>query len=209
MTRILLADDHAIVRKGLKETLEDISSFKVRAEAGTGDEVLKRLREGKTDLVIMDISMPGRSGLEILAEIKCHWPRTAVLIYTMHPEVELAVRALKSGAAGYLTKETPLSELIEAVKKVADGGRYIAASIGAKFATQLADGSSSHHQRLSERELCVMKLIAEGKSLKQIAQQLSLNAKTISTYRARIFEKMDFRSNADLTRHVLKHSDMN
>src|SRR6266536_1052870 len=205
MTRILLADDHAVVRKGVKETLEEIPGIVVRGEADNGEEALKRLAKEQADLVIMDISMPGRSGLEVLAEIKRRWPRIAVLIYTMHPEVELAAEAFKKGAAGYLTKETPLAELVHAVKKIVADGKFVPPATGAKLASHLAAGEHPPHQTLSEREFQILRLIAGGKSLKEIAQKLALNAKTISTYRTRLLEKMRLRTNADLTRYVVEH----
>jgi len=137
MTRILLADDHAVVRKGIKETLEEIPGVAIRGEASNGGEVLKRLAKEPVEILVMDISMPGRSGLEIISEIKRRWPRVAVLIYTMHPEVELAVRAFKAGASGYLTKEAPLSELGQAVKKIMSGSRYVNATFGEKMAIRV------------------------------------------------------------------------
>ncbi len=205
MTRILLADDHAVVRKGIKETLEEITGLVVKAEAGDADEILKKMAKERVDLLIMDISMPGRTGLEILAEIKRRWPRVPVLIYTMHSHVGFAVRAFKAGVAGYLTKEAPLAELAVAINKIMTGGRYVPTALGVKLAGHFATGGESPHQSLSERELLVMKLIAAGKSLKEIAQKLSLSANTISTYRTRILKKVHLRTDAALIRYVVEH----
>jgi DNA-binding NarL/FixJ family response regulator len=205
MTRILLADDHAIVRNGIRKSLEDIPGLKVSAEVGASDELLQQLNTEQFDLLIMDISMPGRSGLDVLPEIKRRWPKLPVLIYTMHTEEELMARAFKAGVAGYLTKDRPLREFLEAVKEVISEGRYVSKLVGAKLATHLACGEKPAHEHLSPREFEVLTLLAVGRSLKEIAGELSLNTKTISTYRTRVLEKMHLRTNADLTRYAVEN----
>jgi DNA-binding NarL/FixJ family response regulator len=203
MTRILLADDHAIVRNGIRKTLEDTPGLTVSAEAGAVDEVLEQLNKAEVDLLIMDISMPGRSGLDVVPEIKRRWSKLAILIYTMHSEEELMTRAFRAGVAGYITKDRPLREFVEAVKEVINEGRYVSKLVGAKLAHHLACGEKPSHTNLSSRELEVMLLLAIGKSLKQIADALSLNTKTVSTYRTRVLEKMHLETNADLTRYAV------
>jgi two-component system, NarL family, invasion response regulator UvrY len=203
--RILLADDHPVVRKGLRETLEEVPGMKVAGQAATGAEALQKILKEKFDVVIMDISLPGRSGLEILEEIKKRRPNIAVLIFTLHGEAEFAVRAIRAGAAGYLTKERPLSEVVEAVKVLKLGEKYLSPTVAKQLAQDLESGGKRPHQRLSNREYQVMLLIASGKSLKQIARQLSLSAKTVTTYRTRILEKLDLNTNASLFQYVLTH----
>lgn len=202
--KIALADDHAAVRKGLKQTLEESHELHVCIEASDGRELLKRLAKEKVSLLIMDISMPGLSGLDVLGEVKRRWSHIKVVIYTMHPDVELAVRALKAGALGYLTKDAPLEEMITAVKQVRSGERYVSSALAAKLVGHVAEGEGNSERYLSEREVSVMRMIAQGMSLKEIAATLSISAKTVSTYRTRILEKMKLRTNADLIRHVSK-----
>ena len=170
MIRILIADDHAAVRKGLKETIEDTPGFTVVAQAGTGDQVLQKILKQRFDVIIMDISMPGRSGLETLEAIRKVCPDAAVLIYTMHSEDEFALRALKAGAAGFLTKDNPLDEVVGALKSVTAGNKYFSPSVAQQLARIVASDSGKRpHERLSNREYEIMLLIALRKSLKQAA----------------------------------------
>jgi two-component system invasion response regulator UvrY len=204
MKRILMADDHAIVRKGLQETLEDELGDLAFGQAANSREVLDQVWNEKWDLVILDINMEGRSGLDVLDEIRKAKPKLPVLILSMYPVSEFAVRALKLGAAGYVNKQTAPEELITAVKKVLEGGRYISAALADRLAADLQrDSDRPVHTTLSNRELQVMRMIAEGKSLKEIAAELSISVKTVGTYHTRLLEKMGAKSDVELTRYAL------
>jgi two-component system invasion response regulator UvrY len=206
MIRILIADDHALFREGLKQILGKHKEFRVIDEAGSGTEALEKIFKVRYDLVILDISMPGRSGLDILAEIRREEPDLPVLILSMHPEDQYAVRVLRAGAAGYLTKESAASELITAIHKVASGGRYISASVAERLADAVkTDQPDVPHLLLSNREYQVMRMLASGRTLKEIAEDLFLSEKTITTYRARILEKMKLRNNVDLSHYAIEH----
>ncbi len=206
VTRVLIADDHAVVRRGLKEIIAETPDMVVAGEAASGEEVLERLKEGEYDLLVLDITMPGRNGLDILKELKTEWPDLPVLILSIHPEEQYAVRALKSGASGYLTKESAPEELITALRKVSEGRKYISASLAERLLrTSAADQKKPLHERLSNREYQVMCLIASGKTVKEIAEELSLSVKTISTYRNRILEKMNMKNNAEIIHYALKY----
>jgi len=197
--RILIADDHAIVRAGLRQLLSECPDVATTAEATNGHEVLKKIREENWDVVLLDISMPGRSGLEILKQIKSEQPKLAVLILSIHAEGQYALRALKAGAAGYLTKGCIPEQLIAAIAKVARGGKYISPTLAEKLANALDPGVSEvPHEALSNRELQVFQLLAAGKQVSQIGKELSLSTKTISTHRAKILKKMNMKSNAEL-----------
>jgi DNA-binding NarL/FixJ family response regulator len=203
--RVLIADDHAVVRRGLKETVLEAFSKVTFGEAKTGQETLELVRRHDWDLVILDISMPGRSGLDILAELKKFRPRLPVLFLSMHPEEQYARRALKSGAAGYLTKESVADELKSAVKRVLGGGRYVSQTLAEKLAFDLREhGELPIHELLSDREFQVLRMIAEGKTIKGIAEELCLSVKTVSTYRARILEKTGMKTTAQLIRYALQ-----
>jgi two-component system invasion response regulator UvrY len=203
--RILLTDDHAVVRQGLKLILADHFRNAVFGEAPNAGEAINRVSKEKWDVVVLDITMPGRSGGEVLREIKRLRPKLPVLVLSMHPEDQFAVRMLKSGAAGYLTKESAGDELVGAIKKVTTGGRYISASLAERLASYLdIDVQKAPHERLSDREFLILRMIASGKQVSQIARELSLSVKTISTYRARILEKMDMKNNAELTRYAVE-----
>jgi DNA-binding NarL/FixJ family response regulator len=206
MLRILVVDDHPFFRRGVKDILvEGFGSVKV-GEAGSADEMLATVRQRKWDAVIMDISMPGRSGPETLKEVKRECPRLPVLVLSMHPEEQYAVRMIKAGANGYLTKASAPEELVQAIKKVLSGGYYISPAFGEKLATLVKnDADKAPHERLSDRELQVLCLIASGKTIGEIAEGLHLSVTTISTYRARILEKMTMKNNAELTRYALHH----
>jgi len=205
MIKILIADDHAIVREGLKQIVAETSDMAVADEASTGHEVLDRVRDNDYDVVVLDISMPGGDGLNILKQIKRERPKLSVLVLSMHPEKQYAVRVLKAGAAGYLTKESAPDELITAIKRVATGRKYVSSSLAEKLAFDLEhDTMQPLHEILSDREYQVMCMIAGGKRAKEIAEELCLSIKTISTYRSRILEKMDMKHNAELTHYAIK-----
>ena len=203
--KILLTDDHALVRQGLRLILADHFKKATFGEARNAQEALNRVWNEKWDVVVLDITMPGRSGLEVLKEIKRSKPKLPVLVVSMHPEDQFAVRILKAGASGYLTKESAGEELVGAINKVTGGGRYISPSLAERMASYLAiDVQKAPHERLSDREFLVLRMIASGKQVSQIAKELSLSVATVSTYRARILEKMDMRNNAELTHYAIQ-----
>ena len=202
--RILIVDDHPIVRQGLRQTLTDAAEIGEIAEAGTPQEALDLVRLGKWDAVILDIGLPGRGGLEVLKDIKREVPKLPVLILSMHAEDQYAVRTVRAGAAGYLTKGAATENLIEAVRKVAAGGRYISPEVADRLANELTvDADRPLHASLSDREFDVLRSIASGHTVGDIADRLSLSVKTVSTYRAHILEKMHLKNNAELMHYVL------
>src|SRR2546426_5059348 len=204
--RILLADDHAVVRHGLQQILAEDFKKAVFGEARNAQEALDLVWKDNWDVVVLDITMPGRSGLEVLREIKKSRPKLPVLVLSMHPENQFAVRVLKRGASGYMTKESAPDELVGAIKKVLEGGRYVSPSLAEKLATYLSsDQQKPPQELLSDREFQVLRLIASGKIVSEIARELSLSVKTISTYRTRILEKMGLRNNAELMHYAMQH----
>lgn len=206
MIRILVADDHAVVREGVKQILAGLDDMAVEDEASNGPETLEKVNQGNCDVVLLDISMPGRSGLEILEDILSLKPRLPVLILSMHPEEQYAVRALRAGASGYLTKASAPHELIGAIRKVSRGGKYLTLSLAEKLATELdSKGDKPRHEKLSNREFQVMLMLASGKSVGEIASELCLSVKTVSTYRTRIMEKMSMKRNAELTFYAMNN----
>jgi len=206
MIKILIADDHAIVRKGLKQIIAETTDMVVADEACDGQEVLGKLRKDSFDMVLLDIAMPGKTGLDILRELKAENPKLPVLVLSMYPEEQYAVRVLKAGASGYLTKESAPDELIAAIRKVSLGKRYVTPSLAEKLAFNLqVDADKPLHENLSDREYQVMCMIASGKTVGEIAEKLSLSAKTISTYRARILEKMKMKNNAEITHYAIQN----
>lgn len=206
MIRIFIADDHAVVREGLKHILSEMPDVLVAGEAGNGQEVLEKVGRKDYDLILLDIAMPGRDGLEILKDLKLQKPKLPVLILSMFPEEQYALRALKSGASGYLTKDSIPDELIKAVRKVLKGGKYVSSSFSEKLLFSFDnDVEKPIHETLSDREYQVLRMIGSGKTLHGIADELSLSVKTISTYRSRILEKMGMKNNAELTHYVIKH----
>lgn len=206
MTNILIADDHSVVRRGIKQILTDEPDMRVTGEASNSEELLKMLGSDSWDLLILDITMPGKSGLDALIDIKQLTPELKILILSMHPEEEIALRALKSGADGYLNKESVPGELIRAIKKVLSGGKYISSTLAeAIIFSNHSEANKEPHEELSEREFQVLCLIASGLSLTEIAEKFSLSVKTISTYRSRILEKMEMKSNVELTHYAIKH----
>jgi DNA-binding NarL/FixJ family response regulator len=205
MIKVLIADDHPVVRLGLRKLLSDTKDLTVADEAQTGQEVLKKVARNDLDVVLLDISMPGRNGLDILSALKRKKPKLPVLVLSIYPEDQYAVRVLKSGGAGYLTKEAATEELIGAIRKVAQGRKYISATLAEKLAAELEfdTGEKPPHEALSDREYQILCLLASGKRLKDMAAELDLSIKTISTYRTRILEKMRMRNNAELIRYAL------
>jgi two-component system invasion response regulator UvrY len=204
--KILIADDHAVVRQGLKQILADEYRRATFGEASNAQEAIDRVDADNWDVVILDVTMPGRSGLEALREIRKTKPRLPILVLSMHPEDQFAMRVLKCGASGYMTKESAPGELVGAVKKVITGGRYVSPGLAEKMAAHLnTDFQVTPHERLSNREFLVLRLIASGKTVSQIADELSLSVKTISTYRTRILEKMVMQSNAELTHYAIQN----
>jgi two-component system invasion response regulator UvrY len=204
--KILLVDDHAVVRRGLRHILADELRRAEFGEARNAQEAINRVWKEKWDIVVLDITMPGRSGLEVLREIKRSKPKLPVLVLSMHPEDQFAVRILKSGASGYMTKESAPEELVGAIQKIVSGGRYVSPSLAEKMAMYLTeDIKTPPHERLSDREFQVMRLIASGKTVREIAEENFLSVKTVRTYRQRILEKMGLHRNAELTRYAIEH----
>ena len=205
MYRVLLVDDHEVVRKGIRAILEDRCSPIVIAEAGTGETALQKLEE-VFDAVILDLSMPGRSGIDLLAEIKHRHAKLPVLILSLHGEEQFAVRALRAGAAGYLTKAAAPDQLVTAFEKIVRGGRYISETLAERLAANAGgDTTEAPHDRLSNREFEVMRGIASGESVGEIASRMHLSVKTVSTYRTRLLEKMGMETNSELTRYALQN----
>lgn len=205
MIRILIADDHALVREGLKKIVEGDAQMKMVGEARNGEEMLRLVRKTPCDLAVMDISMPGRNGLDLLRALKAERPNLPLLVLTVHPEDQYAVRVLKMGAAGYLTKESAPAELIRAIRKIAGGGRYVSESLAERLACDLgADTGRPPHERLSDREYQVVRLMASGKAMKEIAGELSLSIKTVSMYRGRALSKLGLKNNAELIRYAVE-----
>ncbi len=208
MAKVLITDDHAVVREGVKQILAGEPDFESFGEAKDAEETLKCLREENWDVLILDITLPGDNGLNVLREVKHLRPNLPVLILSMHPEDQFAVRALKLGGAGYVTKDSVPKELAKAVRKVLAGGKYVSSSLAEKLAINLeleADTEKPLHHQLSRREYQVLCLIASGKTLKGIAENMYLSVKTISTYRARILQKMNLQSNAEIIRYCMKN----
>lgn len=204
MIRILIADDHPIVRRGLKQILAEEPDFSVVGEAQDGAGVRAALLEQPCDVLVLDINMPGSSGLEMLQEITESQPDLPVLIMSIHPEEQFGVRALRAGAAGYLTKETAPEELVNAIRKVHGGGKYVSPSLSEKLVSAIqTDSDRPPHELLSNREYEILCLLASGRTVSQIAEQLILSVKTVSTYRTRILEKMNLHTNAELIHYAL------
>ena len=205
MIRVLIADDHPLVREGLKRILEAYPDIVVTGEAGSGQELLKKARENDYDVALLDISMPGRNGLDVLKQLKNIKPDLHILVLSIFPEELYGVRAIKAGASGYLTKKSSPEKLITAIKKVAKGEKYINHSLSEKLASYIkTDAKKSLHENLSDREYQVMCMIASGKTVKEIAEELSLAVSTVSTHRAHILEKMNMKNNAELTYYAIK-----
>jgi two-component system, NarL family, invasion response regulator UvrY len=206
MLKLLIVDDHEVVRRGVKTIFDEESGTMVFGEASTAPEALRRISEQDWDIVILDLGLPGRSGLDLLRELKHLRPRLPVLILSMHSEEQYARRALKAGASGYITKDSPRTELVRAVKRVVEGGKYVSATLAEQLAVDLQSGTDRPpHEKLSDREFEILCLIASGKTVGEIADMVSLSDKTISTYRARVLEKMNMKTNAELTHYAISN----
>lgn len=207
MISIIIADDHPIIREGIKKILETTHGMRVDKEVNSGEELIEHLLHNDYDVLLLDISLPGRSGIDLIHDIKRMAPSMAILILSMHEEKQYAVRSLKEGANGYITKDKAPTELISAIHKVSNGGKYISSELAEQIAFRIADhGVSAPHERLSSREFQVLILIAKGRTIGDIAHTLSLSVSTISTYHHRIFEKLEISSNAELIQYAIKHN---
>jgi len=204
--KILIVDDHAVIYQGLKRILDDEFEGATFGEARHSQEALDLVSRERWDLVILDVDLPGRGGLDVLKQMRAEHPRLPVLMFSMHSEEQFAVRALKAGASGYVAKDSASERLVEAIRKVIRGGRYVSAALAEKLAADLSrDVSPVSHEILSDREFEVMRMIAEGKTTTAIADLLSLSVKTVSTYRARILEKLQLETTSQLIRYVIDH----
>ncbi len=206
MIRIVIADDHAIVREGLKRIVAEASDMVVTGEAADGAEVMQRVREQEFDLLVLDLSMPGRSGMELIKLVHSERPRLRILVLSMHQELQYAVRAIKSGASGYLTKESAPAQLEQAIRKIAGGGAYVSAEVAEQLALGAMPGSEGPpHENLSDREFEVFRMLAAGVSVTDIAARLKLSVKTVSTHKANLMQKMGLRNTSELIRYAIKH----
>lgn len=208
MIRVLIVDDHPIIRRGLRDILSESSEFEVIGEAASAAEALAAVRRDTPAIVLMDITMPGRTGLEALADMKAEFPNLPVLMLSIHPEEHYAVRALKAGASGYLTKESAPEELIDAIHKAVAGGKYVTASLAERLAQEVgtpAGAPGLPHERLSNREFDVLVALGRGQTVSQIADDMSLSVKTVSTYRTRILEKLNLKTTAEVIKYALEH----
>lgn len=205
MIKVVVVDDHAVVREGLKRIISENPGMAVTGEAADGHEALNVIKSGPCDVVLLDITMPYKSGLDVLKELHAESPRLPVLVLSMHAEDQYAVRVLRAGAAGYLTKESAPAKLVQAIRKVVRGGRYVSPSLAEKLVYDLnSNADRPVHEVLSDREYQVMCMIGSGKTVTHIAEELALSVKTISTYRVRILEKLNMKNNAELTRYAIK-----
>ncbi len=206
MIRALITDDHAVIRRGLKELLTDSQRIEVTGEASNAREAMQQIRTGTWDVMILDINLPDRNGLDLLKDLKAEKPDLPILILTVCPEDQFAVRALRSGAAGYLTKASAPAQLVDAVEKVANGGRYVSPAVAERLAVLVGgEHDGLPHETLSEREYQVTRMLASGKTVSQIAEEMRLSVKTISTYRSRVLDKMGMRTNAELTYYAVRN----
>ena len=201
--KIIIADDHPLFRRGLKHALEETPDIEVIGEASNGDSLLSMIKSDNLDMVLLDISMPGKSGLDLLKQLKSEYPKLPILILSVYPEEQYAVRFIKAGASGYLTKESAAEKLAEAIRKIAAGGKYASTAIIEKLAFDFSDSNKPLHETLSDREYQVFGMISIGKSLTEIGVDLSLSVKTISTHRTRILEKMKMKKNAELIHYAI------
>jgi two-component system, NarL family, invasion response regulator UvrY len=206
MIRVLIADDHAIVRRGLKQIVEESGEMHVVAEADCGADALRKIRTIPCDVVLLDISMPGMNGIDVLKQVHAENPRLPILIISIYPEDQYAVRLIKAGAAGYLTKESATQEVVKAIHRLASGRRYINPMVAEILANELGQANEKlPHQTLSDREYQILLLLASAQTVSEIAESLALSVKTVSTYRTRILEKMQLRNNAELMRYAVDH----
>lgn len=206
MIRILIADDHAIVREGLKRIVSSVDDMEVTGEAADGTEVMQRVRELSFDVLMLDLSMPGRSGMELIKMVHAEKPKLRILVLSMHQELQYAVRAIKSGASGYLTKESAPSLLEQAIRKLAGGGAFISAEVAEQLALgAMPGGEGLPHENLSNREFEVLRLLVSGVSVTDIAERLKLSVKTVSSHKANLMQKMGLQNQSELIRYALKH----
>ncbi len=206
MIRIVVADDHTIVREGLKQLLAAAGDLEVVGEAQDGFEVIKRVREAEFDLLLLDMSMPGKSGIELIKQVRAEKPKLRILVLSMHEEHQYAVRAIRAGASGYLTKESASRQLVEAIRKVAGGGAFISSAVAEQLALgAMPDAQGPLHASLSDREFQVFRMLAEGKSVSDIAERLNLSVKTVSTHKANILQKLNMTTAGELIRYAIAH----
>jgi len=205
MIKVIIVDDHPVVRRGLKQILHEEPDIKVVGEAGSAPEALKVIRTIDCDAVVLDISLPGASGVEILKQLKYEYRQLPVLILSVHPEELYAVRVMEAGASGYLTKESAPEELVKAIRKIISGGKYISSSLAERLIMDIDASGKPRHKKLSDREFEIMRMIARGKAIKKIAEELYLSEKTVSTYRTRLLEKMKMTTNAEIISYALKN----
>ena len=205
MIKILIADDHPLVREGLKKILRDERDMRVVCEASNGQEVMRFVGKEDLSVLVLDITMPGLGGLDVLKYVKKKNPKLPILMLSMHPQERFALRALKMGAAGYLSKESVPLELVKAIRKVVSGGKYVTPSLAEELASGVASGNRPRHESLSDREFEIMCLIASGKTVREIAEELYLSANTVNTYRLRLLEKMNMKSNAELIHYAVRN----
>ena len=205
MIKILIADDHPVVREGFKQIISKASDMKVTGEALSGFEVLQKINEQEFDVLVLDLSMPGKSGLEVLKDLKNIKPQLPVLILSMHPEEQVALRTFKSGANGYLNKESAPGELVNAIRKIYSGGKYVSSAFAEKILDSLDNPDKAPHELLSDREFQVLLLIASGKDVDEIAEELFISVKTVRTYRDRILEKLKLKNNVEIAHYAIKY----
>ena len=206
MIKIVIADDHAVVREGLKRIISSAHDMAVVGEAASGTEVMQQVRDLEFDVLVLDLSMPGRSGMELIKLVRCEKPKLRILVLSMHEELQYAVRSIKSGASGYLTKESAPAQLMQVLRKVAGGGAFISTGVAEQLALGSLPGSScAAHERLTDREFEVFRLIAIGMSVADIAGRLNLSAKTISTHKANLMQKMSLQNQSELIRYAIKY----
>lgn len=206
MIKVLVADDHAVVRKGLAQIISETMDMEVTAEAGTSAEVFEHIRGGSFDVVVLDLNMGDQSGLEVLKNIKAEYPDLPILILSVYPENQFAIRTLRAGASGYLNKDSAPEQLVKAVRRVAEGKRYVSPAVAEELLFQLdTESDGPRHESLSDREFQVLRMLSSGSTVSEIAENLNLSVKTISTYRSRVMEKMNMKSNAELTHYAIKN----
>lgn len=205
MIKVLIADDHPVVRRGIREALSEAADIHVGGEAGTAQEVRACVQAERWDVIVLDISLQGGNGIDLIPEIRRERPESRVLILTVYSEKQYAIRAIRAGAAGFLTKEAVPERLIDAIRRIAGGGRYISNEVAEQLASMLAgEVSGEPHERLSDRELEILRMLASGKTVSEVARDLSLSVKTVSTHRTRILKKMEMRTNAELTHYAIR-----
>ncbi|MBS3757282.1 MAG: response regulator transcription factor [Desulfobacterales bacterium] len=210
MFRIFIADDHAVVREGLKQIISEVSDMRVVEESDNGFDVVSYVEMNPYDVIVLDITMPGPNILDLIKELRQKKPRLPILVLSIHPEEQYAVRVLRAGASGYLTKESAPDELVSAIRKVANGGKYVSAALAEKILFTLGTNEEQMpHDNLSDREYQALCMIASGKTVKSIAEELNLSEKTVSTYRTRVLQKMGMKSNAEITHYAFKYGLVN